>query len=364
MFTMIVSTVVVLGVLIFVHELGHFLVAKWSGVKVLKFSLGFGPKLVGVTRGDTEYCLSAIPLGGYVKMLGEESETEEELSPEEAARSFPAQPVLKRIGIVLAGPASNLVLAIVIFALVYTFSGMQIMTAEIGEISPGSPAQEVGLTAGDVILSVNDKALNEWEDLPKAIQGSREQVLKLTVRRGEKTFRVDVAPRISEVKSPFGETVQRRVIGVMPAGKFATVEVGPLEAWYHSVAQTYHLSKLFLEAIVKLIQRILPLETLGGPILIAQMAGKVASEGLIYLVLFAAAISVNLAVLNLLPIPVLDGGHILFYLIELVLGRPLGVKKVEFAQKIGMFLLILLMVFVFYVDIKRVLFGGNPDLLP
>lgn len=362
MFTMILSTVVVLGVLIFVHELGHFLVAKWGGVKVLRFSLGFGPKLVAVTRGETEYCLSAIPLGGYVKMLGEESE--EELSPEEMARSFSSQSVWKRIGIVLAGPSSNFILAMVIFALVYTFSGIPQLIPEIGTVTPDSPAEQVGLQPGDVVLSINDQALVQWEDLSRTIEESREEVLKLRVQRGEEILTFDVAPKISEVKNLFGESIQRRVIGVMASGKTVVQEVNPLYAGYYSIVQTVHLSKLFLVTIVKLIQRVVPLQTLGGPILIAQMAGQQASEGLINLIYFTALISVNLAVLNLLPIPVLDGGHILFYLIEVILGRPIALKKMEVAQKIGMFLLLLLMLFVFYNDIMRLLPGRKPDFLP
>jgi regulator of sigma E protease len=359
---MIISTVVVLGVLIFVHELGHFLIAKWSGVKVLRFSLGFGPKLLAVTRGDTEYCLSAIPLGGYVKMLGEESE--DELSQEDLARSFSSQPVLKRIGIVLAGPFSNLVLAVVIFALVYMFSGIPQIMPEIGSVTADSPAAQAGLQAGDLVLSINEKPLTEWEDLSRTIEESKEDVLTLKVQRGQELLSVRVAPRVSEVKNLFGETIQRRVIGVMASGKSSMKEVNPLYACYYSVVQTAHLSKLFLVTIGKLIQRVVPLQTLGGPILIAQMAGQQASEGLINLIYFTALISVNLAVLNLLPIPVLDGGHILFYLIEMILGRPIALKKMEVAQKIGMFLLILLMLFVFYNDIMRLLPGKKPDFLP
>lgn len=362
MLTMIVSTVVVLGVLIFVHELGHFLVAKWAGVKVLRFSLGFGPKLVAVTRGDTEYCVSAIPLGGYVKMLGEESE--EELSPEDARRSFSSQPVLKRIGIVLAGPASNLILAVIIFALVYTFSGIPQIIPEIGTVNADSPAEKAGLQPGDLVLSINDRSLAQWEDLSTIIEESREDVLTLRIQRGEEILTFRVAPKVSEVKNIFGETIERRVIGVMASGKTVMKEVNPLYAGYYSIVQTVHLSKLFLVTIGKLIQRVVPMQTLGGPILIAQMAGQQASEGLINLIYFTALISVNLAVLNLLPIPVLDGGHILFYLVELVLGRPIALKKMEIAQKVGMFLLILLMLFVFYNDIMRLLPGRKPDFLP
>ncbi len=352
MFTILFSTLIVLGILIFVHELGHFLVAKRSGVTVLRFSLGFGPKIFAVTRGDTEYRLSAIPLGGYVKMLGEDSE--EELSEEQRAGSFSEQGVWKRLAIVLAGPLSNYVLAIIIFTLLFAFSGIHEPTPDIGSVNPGSPAEQSGLKAGDRVLSINGKAIRTWEELSESIEKFGLNPLNLQVKRDDTELSVSVTPQISEIKNIFGEAIKRPLIGISASENTSVKKVNPLAAGYYALSHTYELSKLFLLTVVKLIQRIVPLNTLGGPILIAQMAGKQAQKGILDLMNFMALISVNLAVLNLLPIPVLDGGHIFFFLIEAVLGRPISLKKIEIAQKVGLVALLSLMVVVFYNDIVRV----------
>lgn len=362
MITTIFSTVVVLGVLIFVHELGHFLVAKWSGVTVLKFSFGFGPRLFGVKRGDTDYCISLIPLGGYVKMLGED--VEEEVDEEKLATSFQVQPVFRRILIVLAGPFSNFILAIVIFAGIYAFAGLPVISPEIGTVSANSPAEQAGIQGGDIIVRIEDAPIESWDDLTAAVQGAGEKPITVVIRRGAEEKSLNITPRVMESKSIFGETVRHPVLGVTASGKPFMKEVDPLDAGYYSVSYTYTLSKLFLTTIVKLVEGVVSVKTLGGPILIAQMAGQQAAEGLLPLINFIAIISVNLAVLNLLPIPILDGGHIVFFLVEAILGRPLGVKKIEWAQKIGMVILLTLMVFVFYNDIMRLLPGAKPDFLP
>ena len=362
MVTTIISTIVVLGLLIFVHELGHFLVAKRSGVTVLRFSLGFGPRLFGVKRGDTDYCVSLIPLGGYVKMLGEEGG--EEIEEAQKATSFSFQPVSKRIAIVLAGPLSNFLLAIVIFALIYAFSGIPQLTPEIGSVSADSPAEQAGLVAGDKVTTINGIAISDWEELSGLIEKLGEQPLSLQIERGAEPMTIQVTPRVTEVKNIFGEPVKRAVIGITASGKIVIKEANPLFAVYYSVLQTWHLSKLFVVTVVKLLEGVVSVKTLGGPILIAQMAGQQANEGLLNLIHFIALISVNLAVLNLLPIPVLDGGHILFFAIEGLLGRPLGQKKIEWAQKAGMVLLLVLMIFVFYNDIMRLMPGYKPQFLP
>ncbi|MGD9503567.1 MAG: RIP metalloprotease RseP [Syntrophobacteraceae bacterium] len=357
MITAIVSTVVVLGVLIFVHELGHFLVARRVGVTVERFSFGFGPKLFGVQRGDTEYRLSLIPLGGYVKMLGEDPEEGED--SKERPDSFSAQPVFKRMAIVLAGPMSNFALAIVIFALLYAFYGIPRLTPEIGSVTPDSPAERAGLQAGDMVLSLNGQPIKHWEELSEGIVNSGEALLTLGVQRGPETLTIKVKPEVNEIKNIFGESVKRPIIGIVASQKEEIEKVNPLYAGYYSLERTAYLSKLFLLTVVKLVERVLPMNTLGGPLLIAQMAGEQAREGLVNLIHFMAVISVNLAVLNLLPIPVLDGGHLLFFTIEAIRRKPIAVQKVEMAQKVGMFLLLVLMVFVFYNDIMRMIPGGK-----
>ncbi len=358
--TTIASTILVLGVLIFVHELGHFLVARRMGVTVLRFSFGFGPKIVGFQRGDTEYRISLIPLGGYVKMLGEDPDDEENGNSRERPDSFASQPVRKRMAIVAAGPLSNLALALVIFTLLYAFYGIPHLTAEVGTITEGSPAEQAGMQPGDKVVSINGRPIAQWDELSETIQELGDKPLIIVLQRGQETRTLTVTPEVREVKNLFGETVKRPVIGVGASQKVEVEKVNPLMAGYYSVVQTVTLCKLFLLTIVKLIQQVLPMNTLGGPILIAQMAGQQAQEGLVNLVHFIALISVNLAVLNLLPIPILDGGHLFFFTIEAIRKRPLPLQNIEMAQRVGMVLLLVLMVFVFYNDIMRLIPGGKP----
>lgn len=351
MLTIIIATVIVLGVLIFVHELGHFLVAKRAGVTVLRFSLGFGPKIFGITRGGTEYCLSAIPLGGYVKMLGED--TEEELQPEDRAGSFAEQKVSKRLAIVFAGPFSNFLFAIIVFTFLFTFSGIHELSTEIGSVNADSPAEQAGLKAGDKVVAINGTPITTWEELSQSIEKFGQEPLNLSVKRGDTDVAVTVTPHVSDVKNLFGENIRRPLIGIVASDSTIVRSVNPLAAGYYALAHTYNLSKLFFLTVVKLVERILPLNTLGGPILIAQMAGKQAQKGVLDFLNFMGLISVNLAVLNLLPVPILDGGHIFFFLIEAIFGKPVSLKKIELAQKVGLVALLSLMVVVFYNDIMR-----------
>uniref|UniRef100_A0A832A6H1 Zinc metalloprotease n=1 Tax=Desulfacinum infernum TaxID=35837 RepID=A0A832A6H1_9BACT len=355
--TTIISTVIVLGVLIFIHELGHFLAARKLGVTVLRFSLGFGPRVVGVQRGETDYCLSLIPLGGYVKMLGEDPE--EPVDAVDRERSFSHQSVKKRLAIVLAGPLSNVVLGIVLFTVVFAFYGFPRLNTEIGAVTADSPAARAGLQPKDKVLEINGRPLKAWDDLSQTIQREGLKPLQIVAERDGRRLTFEVTPEIREVKNIFGETIQRPVIGITASGSFEVEKVNPLMAVFYSVQQTWTLTKLFFMTVVKLIQRVLPMETLGGPLLIAQMAGQQAQEGLMNFLHFMGLISVNLAVLNLLPIPVLDGGHVFFFLIEAVRRKPLSVRQLEMAQKVGMAVLIVLMVFVFYNDIMRLVPSGK-----
>jgi regulator of sigma E protease len=345
------STAVVLGVLIFIHELGHFVLAKRMGVTVLRFSLGFGRRIAGFTRGDTEYRLSIIPLGGYVKMLGEDSE--EELTEEQKSGSFSHQPVRKRFAIVLAGPVCNFLLAIVLLTGIYTFAGVQEHMPVFGSVLAGSPAEQAGLKAGDKVLSIDGAAISTWEDLTDKIESSKEKPLSFQIARDEEVLTITVTPNVVEDKNLFGEPVKKMRIGVGISEKSTYRKINPLYAGYYAVERTWEWSILFLTTIVKLIQAVVPLKALGGPIFIAQMAGQVSREGVVAFIGFMAFISVNLGVLNLLPIPILDGGHLFFFIIEAILGRPISPKKIEFALKVGLAALILLMVVVIYNDINR-----------
>ncbi len=350
----IVPFVVVLGVLIFFHELGHFLVAKHFGVKVLKFSLGFGPKLIGKKIGETEYLISLFPLGGYVKMLGENGEEgDEPLTPQEEMKSFSNKHPLKRIAIVAAGPLFNLFLALLIFCGFFLIAGTQVMIPEIGQVREGSPADKAGLLKGDVIVAIEGTPLETWAKIKDVVQDSAGKPLQFTVKRGDEPLTVTVIPEISVTKNIFGEEIKSALIGIIAAGKSKQVFLGPLESVREGFRKTWEITKLTCLTIVKLFQRVISIKTLGGPILIGQMTGQLAQENWVYLFPFMAVISINLGILNLLPIPILDGGFIIFLLLELIAGKPLSIKNRELAQKAGIFLLVILMAVVVYNDVTR-----------
>ena len=347
--------IVVLGILIFFHELGHFMVAKYFGVKVLKFSLGFGYKLLGKKVGETEYLISTIPLGGYVKMLGENDDDAETLAPEEARRAFNHQPVLKRIAIVAAGPVFNLALALFLFCGLYLVSGTHVMIPEIGQIRADSPAEKAGLLKGDVILAVQGEGVQSWSEIKELIRGHAGQDLVVTVQRNEEALSLTVRPEEAAVTNIFGEEVKSALIGIVAAGKYKQMALGPWQAIREGFRKTGEVFVLTILTIVKLFQGVVSIKTLGGPILIGQMTGQLAQESFSYLIPLLAIISINLGILNLLPVPILDGGVIVFLLIELIFRRPISIKKRELAQKVGFALLVFLMAVVFYNDILRLI---------
>jgi regulator of sigma E protease len=347
----IVAFAFVLGILIFVHELGHFLVAKMAGVKVLKFSLGFGPKLIGKKIGDTEYMISAFPLGGYVKLLGDNPR--EKVAKSDEKKAFLLQPVRKRMAIVAAGPLANLLLAVCFFSLLFGV-GIPQLPPIVGTVVDGFPAQKAGVQPGDIILKVDDEEIAQWVDLPGAISKSEGEELQLTIKRGEKIISMRVTPRAIMGKNIFGEEVQTYQIGIAASDEFIIKREPVFKAVGMGCYQTWFVIKLTAVSFVKIIQRVIPAKkALGGPILIAQMAGQQAQEGFLNLIFFTAVLSINLCIINLFPIPILDGGHLLFMTIEAIIRRPLSTKKLEVAQQIGLLILILLMAFIFYNDIMR-----------
>lgn len=353
--TSILSFIVVLGVLIFFHEFGHFLVARLFGVGVEKFSLGFGPRLIGKKVGITDYRISAIPLGGYVKMVGEEPDAE--IAPEDIPISFTHKHVAKRMLIVAAGPVFNILLAVIIFFGIFFTSGTFVLKPSVGSVKQGSPAFAAGLEKGDLITAINESAINSWDEMAEIINASKGEKIKLAVRRGESTQNFSLAPEQVTTKNIFGEDVQRYIIGITASGETYSKELNLFQAFSESMIQTYRVTELMVVIIAKLITGDISTDTLGGPIMIAQMAGDSAKAGFGSLISFIALISVNLAIINLLPIPVLDGGHLLFFSIEAVKGSPVSIKVREIAQQVGLFLLILLMILVFYNDISRIFFS-------
>jgi regulator of sigma E protease len=345
----ILAAVVGLGVLIVFHEFGHFLLAKLSGVGVLTFSVGFGPKLWVKKKGETEYALSAFPLGGYVKMVGEDPE--EEVKAVDIERSFAHKSLLKRTAIVAAGPGFNLLLAVFLLMVVFLFYGVPVLSNLVGAVEPDSPAAQAGIQKGDRIVAVDRQAVTAWDDLSSAIKQSGGEPLALRVQRGGEEVVMTVQPRKREVKNIFGELKEDWMIGI---GSQVSIEKGdPGLAVSKAFIQTYEYSKLTLIGLYKMITREVSPRNLGGPILIAQMAGQQAQEGIGSFLAFLAVLSINLGVLNLLPVPVLDGGHLFFFAIEAIIGRPVSIKYREKAQQVGIFLLLLLMIFAFANDIFR-----------
>ena len=353
--TNIFAFIIVLGVLIFFHEFGHFLIARLFGVGVEKFSLGFGPRLIGKKIGITDYRLSAIPLGGYVKMVGEEPDAE--IDPADLPLSFTHKHVVKRMLIVAAGPVFNILLAILIFFGIFWASGKFIMKPSVGSVRAGSPAEAAGLIKGDLIVVINGTEINSWDEMAEIINASEGNSLDLAVRRQESTLDFSITPEKVPTQNIFGENIQRYVIGITASGDTYSKDLNLLEAVGESLIQSYRVMELMVVIISKLIKGDISTDTLGGPIMIAQMAGDSAKAGVGSLIFFIALISINLAIINLLPIPVLDGGHLLFFLIEAVKGSPVSIKVREVAQQVGLFLLILLMILVFYNDITRIFFS-------
>ena len=355
MSTDIFAFVIVLGVLVFFHEFGHFIMARLFGVGVEKFSLGFGPRLFGKKSGITDYRVSAIPLGGYVKMVGEEPDSE--VAPDDIPISFTHKHVFKRIIIVAAGPFFNLVLAVIIFFVIFLISGTFILKPVVGTVEQGSPAAKAGMVKGDLIESIDGTPITSWEVMAESISGSNGKRLQVSVIREGAGLKLDIFPELKTAKNIFGEDIKRYAIGIASAGDFYAKKLSPFQALFESIRQTYKITNLTVVSIAKLVQGTLSAKTLGGPIMIAEMAGQQAREGIANLAFFIALLSINLAVLNFLPIPVLDGGHLLFFFIEAVIGKPVNTKMREIAQQVGIFVLIVLMIYVFYNDISRIFFS-------
>lgn len=347
----ILAFIIVLGVLISFHEFGHFLIARLFGVGVEKFSLGFGPRILGKKVGITDYRLSLIPLGGYVKMVGEEPDAE--LDPKDIPISFTHKHVLKRMAIVAAGPIFNILLALIIFAATFMTSGVFIRQASVGEVSSDSPAARAGLSHGDRIVAINGLPVGGWDDMTEIIGQSGGSGLSFEVQRDGEIRRVDIVPELRTTANLLGEKIERHVIGITWSGKSDTRQLSFIGSIGHSFSQTYQVVKLMVVIIAKVITGDISTDTIGGPIMIAQMAGDQAKAGLGNLIWFIAIISINLAIINLFPIPVLDGGHLLFFLIEAVKGTPVSIKVREVAQQVGLLILILLMMLVIYNDVSR-----------
>lgn len=349
-----IAIILVLGALIFFHELGHFLAARALGIGVRTFSLGFGPKLFSFKRGQTSYQLSVIPLGGYVQLLGEN--TEDDL-PEGFTReeSFALRPPLHRMFVVAAGPIFNFILAWFIYSGIFMSTGLIELTPSIGGVQPESAAEIAGIEVGDVVTEVNGAPIQLWREMATAIQASEGEPLDFTLRRDDESLNVSVVPRMMERKNLFGEVISTPMVGVSSSGETVTLPLDYGDAFIEGGVQTWEIIELTMRGIGKLIERVVPLDTVGGPIMIAQMVNQQAKRGLLEVMFLTAIISINLGLLNLFPIPVLDGGHILFLTFEMIFRKPVPEKWQIITTRIGIILLISLMVLATYNDIYRLI---------
>lgn len=346
----------VLGLLIFVHELGHFMVAKASGIRVETFSLGFPPKMIGFRKGDTEYCISWIPLGGYVKMAGEKPE-ESEVRGE--PWEFMSKPVWKRMAVILAGPAMNYFLTIFILFGIYFFKGEPVIDenrALIGQVLKDNPAESAGLQPKDVIIGVDDSTVTSFHSMYEIITKRPGESAKLTWLRGVDTITAIIQIRSDTTMNEKGEVV---VLGKIGVGQDVTYK--PM-GFFTSLGQGFVMTNLYAAMIFKFIKDLVTgsvsTKLIGGPLFIAQAVGEAAKTGFVEVLLLAAILSVNLGVVNMIPIPVLDGGQALFLIIEKIKGRPLSMKARSIAQQVGFVFLILLIIFVTKNDIWRInIFG-------
>ena len=355
--TTVFAFILVLGLLIFVHELGHFLLAKATGVRVLKFSLGFGPALVGKKIGDTEYVISAFPLGGFVKMFGENPD-EQDIALEEQNVSFAHKKVWQRFAIVVAGPLFNFLFTLALFFCVFLFAGVPhpVDSSKIGKVNEKSPAAEAGLQPGDIIKEINGVTISGWEGVLNGVKSSGGKQLSIMVERGGQQMSFQVNPQIDNVKNLYGEVVDKRyMIGIIKNDDVHYERGGVVSTFVDACQQTWMYCVLTVTGFVKIVQRVVPASEIGGPILIAQIAGQQMKAGWMNLLYFMGLLSVNLGVLNLLPVPVLDGGHLLFLSIEAIRRKPMEEKAQIIAQQVGIALLGTLMIFVFYNDIARLL---------
>lgn len=350
--TGILAVVLVLGGLIFFHELGHFFVARSFGMGVSTFSLGFGTRLFGFRRGKTDYRVSAFPLGGYVQLVGEapDAELPEGFTSEE---SFSGRPPWQRMLVVMAGPMFNFLLAWLIFWGLSWTQGAQDLLPVIGQVTNSSAAHDAGLIPGDRILAIDNQDIGTWDDLVLRIEGNQGAAMHLTIVRDKDQISVDVTPRLQEKRNLFGEVKTVPMLGISPSGDVSHRELNGLQAAVAGGEQIWNVSGLMITGIVKLVERVIPWSDMGGVILITEMIHQEAQNGLVNLLALTALISINLAILNLLPIPVLDGGYILFFALETVFRKPLSPRVQQAALRVGMALMLTLMVFATVNDILR-----------
>lgn len=345
------ASILVLSFLIFFHEMGHFLAARYFGVKVETFSIGFGKKVYKRVIDGTEYCISAIPLGGYVKMKGQDDSDPTAISDD--SDSYTAKPGHQRLVILFAGPFANFILAYLLYFAI-ALMGNQVLAPTIGEIRENSPAARSGLMRADKVVEINGAEMRSWDEMSKTIKSS-EGAIELIVERDNRLRRIVINPEVGDSINIFREPIKKRMIGVSPQGDVTVVHYGLFEAFGFAWEQTLNAGKLIIQSIQKLIQGIVPTSEVGGVISIVQVTSEASTMGIVALFTFTALISVNLGILNLLPIPALDGGHIMFILYEMVMGHPPSETALYRLTIAGWVILFSLMFLGLYNDINRLM---------
>ncbi|PKM86848.1 MAG: RIP metalloprotease RseP [Firmicutes bacterium HGW-Firmicutes-12] len=342
-------SIIVFGIIVFVHEFGHYIVAKATGIRVEEFALGMGPKFLSKKWGETVYSLRVLPLGGFCKMSGETGDAEYEKNNFPDPRRFDQKPLWARISVVVAGPIMNFLLAVILFTLIFTVIGIpDEISNEIGTVVAGTPAESAGLLPGDKITSIGDITVNDWSSIVMVIHNNPGKSLDMTIERGNKHFEVSVVPELDSNN-------QVGLIGIS-ATEPTWKKKGLVDSIVMGYQRTIEITKLTAVGLVQLFTGKVSADGIAGPVGIIKLIEESASYGVIYVVNLTALISINLGLLNLLPIPALDGSRILFLLFEGIRRRPVDPSKENFIHLIGFMLLMLLMVFITYRDIVK-LFG-------
>ena len=360
----IIPFIVLLTVVVFIHEYGHYYFAKRYGVGVTDFSIGFGKELFGFNdKSGTRWKFCLIPLGGYVKFFGDRnvfSQAEQEkmlkkYNKEDQDKLFVTKSLYQRSMVVAAGPIANFVLAILIFTFIYMFAGKDFTPAQIQDVQKDSPAYSSGIKSGDIILSINNNKVNSLLDVSNYINTSTSEQIDIIVLRNNNEIILNVTPKIIKGEDSLGNKINKKIIGIKispPNNEFNRNKLGPATALYYATKETLYVTKASLDFIISMFKGKGDTTQLGGPIKIAKITGQVAQHGFIAFLSIMAYISISLGFINLFPIPMLDGGHLMFYAFEKILGRPLTEKTQEGFFRIGLFLLISLMFFTTFNDLK------------
>jgi len=362
----IIPFIILLTIVVFVHEYGHYYFAKKYDVGVTDFSIGFGKELFGFNdKSGTRWKFCLIPLGGYVKFFGdrnvfsqeEQKELLKEYNENDQKKLFVTKPLYQRALIVFGGPLANFILAILIFTFIYMFAGKDFTPAQIKEVQKDSPAYSAGIKSGDIIIEINDKKINSLLEVSTFINTSTTDKITIALLRNNEKINLELEPDVVKGKDSLGNIINKKVIGIKispPNNEFKREKLGPAKALFYALKETLFVIKASLDFVISIFKGKGDSSQLGGPIKIAKITGQVAQIGFIAFLSIMAYISISLGFINLLPIPMLDGGHLMFYTFEKILGRPLTQKTQEGFFRIGLFLLIFLMFFTTINDLKDI----------